>query len=171
MYSFLKHQNIINANQYGVQKNSGTLSAAATVIDLLQTKLDFNCKTIACCIFIDLCKAFDTIPHELLLETLRNYGFRDNVNDLLRDYLKDRMQNVDIGDHNSDNSCNHNPFSLPQGSNLGPLLFLIYINGIFDLKLNGWLILFADDATLIYFDTNPTTLQQKIQEDLNQIFN
>lgn len=72
------------AYQFGFQKNSGTLSAA-TVVDLLQTKLDVNCKTIACCILIDLCKAFVIIPHEILLETLHKYGFRGNINNLLRD--------------------------------------------------------------------------------------
>lgn len=166
---FLALNNIIHANQYGFQKQSGSLSAAATVIDLLQTKLDENCKTFACCIFIDLCKAFDTIPHEQLLKILYAYGFRGRINLLLRDYLKNRMQYVDIGDSHGDNSCNPNPFALPQGSNLGPLLFLIYINGIFDLKLNGTLVLFADDATLIYFDTDPNLMQNKIQEDLNLI--
>lgn len=84
-------------------------------------------------------------------------------------YLSDRKQYVDIDNTFSDSSVKSNRFALPQGSNLGPLLFLIYINGIFTLQLNGVLLLFADDAVLIYFNTNIEALNKKIQEDLDTI--
>lgn len=166
--NFIIRNKIINANQFGFQKNSGTLSAAASFIDILQSKLDEK-NNLACCVFIDLRKAFDTVPHGLLLDKLKNYGMRGNINTLLNDYLANRKQYVDLNDGKSDILINDNRFSLPQGSNLGPLLFILYINGILDLKLNGKLSLFADDAELTYFDTNLNTLQTKIQEDLNAI--
>lgn len=171
MNEFLKQHNIINKNQYGFQRNSGTLSAATTVVNLLQVSCDSVTGMIACCVFVDLRKAFDTVPHILLLEILHGYGFRGIVNSLIRDYLNNRDQYVDLSDITSESETNYNRFSVPQGSNLGPLLFLLYINGIFDLKLNGNLILFADDAVLIYFNTDVNVLKQKMQDDLIMIEN
>lgn len=120
------------------------MSAATTVVNLLQTKIDSTKDNMACAVFLDLRKASETIPHSKLLEKLNRYGIRGNVNNLLRDYLHMRHQYVDLHEEYSETIDNENPFALPQGSNLGPLLFLIYINNILDLKLNGILILFAE---------------------------
>lgn len=169
--SFIYRHNIIHENQFGFQRNSSALSAATTLVDLLQRHLDIISGTIACCVFIDLKKAFDTVPHELLLETLNKYEIRGNANRILHEYLKNRKQYVDLTDKQSDVIINDNDFALPQGSNLGPLLFILYINGIFDLELYGKLILFADDAVLVFFETDLTLLQLKIQQDLDKIFN
>lgn len=115
---FITQNKIIHSNQFGFQKNSGTLSATSTLIDLLQTKLDIK-GNIACCVFIDLRNAFDTVPHNLLLTKLETYGLRGNVNQLLRNYLSDRIQVVNLGDSKSSTIINENHFGVPQGSNLG----------------------------------------------------
>lgn len=166
---FALKNNIIDKNQFGFQKKSGALSAATTLIDHIQTSLDQKRNSIACCVFIDLKKTFDTISHASLLAKLNDYGMRGKINDMIASYLKDRAQYVDMNDTFSDRKTNHNEFGLPQGSNLGPLLFILYINGIFDLPLNGKLILFADDAELTYSDNNIDIVKSKMQSDLNLI--
>lgn len=127
---------VLSTDEYiSISLDYRALTAASTVVDYLQTNLDTATNCIACCVFIDLRKAFDTIPHMQLLDRLNQYGIRGNVNNLLRDYLSQRKQYVDINGTHSENITSSNQFSLPQGSNLGPLLFILYINDIFGLKL------------------------------------
>lgn len=132
--NFISRHQITNKNQYGFQKKSGTLSAAASFVDMIQTNLDKTRNNMACCFFIDLRKAFDTVPHKLLLRRLQQYGIRGNALAMCTDYLKDRKQLVEINNVQSETVTNNNHSSLPQGSNLGPLFFILFINGIFDLK-------------------------------------
>lgn len=91
---------------------------------MLQTNLDEKKANIGCAVFIDLRKAFDTVPHNILLNKLHNYGIRGVFNNLVRSYLSNCKQYVDLNDATSDMTINENQFSLPQGSNLGPLLFI-----------------------------------------------
>ena len=104
-----------------------------------------------CGIFIDLRKAFDTVNHEILLTKLEHYGIRGNVLDLFKSYLSNRRQCVTINGKSSESleiNC-----GVPQESVLGPLLFLLYINGLPNTSnvLNYYL--FADD-TNIYYESN-----------------
>ena len=78
--------------------------------------------------FIDLQKAFDTVNHEILLKTLDHYGFRGRINDWFRSYLCERNQKVTINGYVSDNRVIYH--GVPQGSVLGPILFLLYINDL-----------------------------------------
>ncbi len=97
--------------------------------------------------FLDLQKAFDTIDHEILLNKLATYGFRGAINVLLRDYLTNRLQYVE--NNNSKSKLQLVSCGVPQGSVLGPLLFLLYLNDLGLLLKESKALLFADD-TVIY---------------------
>ena len=98
-------------------------------------------------IFLDLSKAFDTLNHNILLHQLKHYGLSKNSTELIKNYLENRTQYVNFDNGNSD----HQKIStgVPQGSILGPLLFLIYVNDLHNSSKLFQFILFADDATLL----------------------
>ena len=117
-------------------------------------------------IYIDLSKAFDTLNHSILLSKLEYYGITGRSYDLLKNYLSDRSQYVEFNGHIS----NTLPIStgVPQGSVLGPLLFLIYTN---DLPLVSHIfdmLMYADDTTL-YCNINQTITAETINKELIKI--
>ena len=119
-------------------------------------------------IFLDLTKAFDILDHDIILSKLRNYGFRGVVNDWFRNYLNNRQQKVHINDKYSD--VKPISFGVPQGSTLGPLLFLIYLNDVFQ-DIDYETILYADDATVVIHAKSLSDLFRAANESLNIIHN
>ena len=101
-------------------------------------------KKYTCGIFIDLCKAFDTVDHTILLNKMHHYGIRGVVHKLFKSYLSNRMQYVNINNYKS--KMQYLNCGVPQGSVLGPLLFLLYINDIAKCCNSGLFRVFADDT-------------------------
>lgn len=160
--AFTQRFNLIYAYQYGFRSGSSTLSACSDLVDDIYGSLDS--KKIAAALFIDLKKAFDTVDHSMLVKKLDILGFRGVTKSLLQSYLTDRHQFVAIGSNKS--SPGVITTGVPQGSNLGPILFLLFINDISKLPLKGKLRLFADDTSLLYEANNIDDLQRQIEYDI-----
>ena len=123
----------------------------------------------ACGIFIDLQKAFDTVNHSILLQKLQHYGIRGIINDWFSSYLLNRIQTTQIGTVVSDKETVLS--GVPQGSVLGPLLFLIYINDIHNSTDKLKFSLFADDTNLLYADNDLRSLETTVNHELIKLYN
>ena len=144
LYKFLVKHNVLYKYQFGFRRGYSTTMALIEVINNIKSAIDNN--KFVCGIFLDLTKAFDTVDHQILLDKLDHYGVRGQTNDLFKSYLSNRKQFVKIGNSKS----SHLPIScgVPQGSVLGPLLFLIYVNDIANHSPLGNIRLFADDTNI-----------------------
>ena len=115
-------------------------------------------------IFIDLKKAFDTVNHTILLKKLEHYGIRGVPLQWFESYLSDRKQFVSVNGHSSDElEMKH---GVPQGSVLGPLLFLLYINDLPSISKKLTFYLFADDTNIYFESSDLLHLQKTVNKEL-----
>ena len=159
----LSINDIIINHQHGFrQKFSCETQLISAINDWAKS---INCRTQTDVILLDFSKAFDTVPHQRLLSKLNFYGIRDRSLDWIKAFLTDRTQVVSI------NGTHSNPrpvvSGVPQGSVLGPVLFLLYINDITD-NISSHMRLFADDS-VIYREINTQQDHLALQEDLDNL--
>ena len=137
------------------------------LLNKIYTEKDNNTPTQCMGIFIDLSKAFDTLSHKILLSKLNRYSIRGVAYNWLKNYLINRKQFVEIDSTRS--SLRNITCGVPQGSILGPLLFLIYINDISLSTTNAHILSYADDTTLLITGENINSLYLKGNDVLKEL--
>ena len=165
LYDFMHKCNIFYPNQYGFRRKHSTLHAVTKLVtDIVQSK-DKTDSTVS--VFLDLSKAFDTINHDILLSKLEFYGIRGIALNWFKSYLYERKQYVTYNGTQSNTiemSC-----GVPQGSVLGPLLFIIYTNDLPDCIENATTILFADDTTIYESASDINYLYRSMNSNLSRL--
>ena len=165
LVSYIEKHDILFEYQFGFRKGRSTAQAITEIADTLRKAIDNN--LYSCGIFLDFSKAFDTVNHSILLQKLESYGIRGLPLAWFESYLTNRKQYVALGDTKS--SYQTMVCGVPQGSSLGPLLFLIYIN---DLPNSSEVLsfkIFADDTNLFASAKDLKSLELLMNSELKKV--
>jgi hypothetical protein len=166
MFRYLNKYNILYKHQYGFRTGHSTTHAMLQFLDKIYKGFNKLLPEYTLAIFIDLKKAFDTCDFDILLHKLNHYGFRGVANIWFENYLKNRRQFTSVDGVSS--SYKTLLTGVPQGSVLGPLLFLILINDLANFSDLFYTILFADDTTLQISSCNIRELYEKANNELKK---
>ena len=165
LYNFLITCQIISDRQFGFVKNRGTTDALNHISNIIYKNLDKSKPIITA--FLDLAKAFDTVDHAILINKLEKYGIRGNTLNLLKSYLTGRKQSVKILNCKSD--YEEISIGVPQGTILGPLFFILYVNDLLLDMCKDTIMSYADDTVVISSDDSWTSAQNKMNGYLNLV--
>lgn len=163
----LDARDILCLNQYGFRKKMSTYMPLLLVQENI-TKAFENGKMV-CGLYLDLKKAFDTVDHDILLSKLSLYGISGIFFNMIKSYLTDRYQCVEFKKTRS--SLNAVNIGVPQGSILGPLLFILYANDFPNICTNSLCLLYADDTAIFFESRTESGLQNAIDVEVPKIVN
>ena len=158
-HTILNKNNVIYNLHFGFRQQYSTYYALINITENIRKALDDG--NIGCGVFVDLQKAFDTVDHKILLAKLNHYGIRGVSNDWFKSYLSNHNQYVSL---NVYESC-----GIPQGSVLGPLLFLLYINDLNQAIKFCKVHHFADDINLLCLSNSIKKLNKLVNADLKHL--
>lgn len=176
LYNYLEKFNILSEDQKGFRKNK-TINMA--IFDFLRNvMINVDKRTPVCSIYCDMTQAFDYVDHDILLRKLEAYGIRGNILSLIESYLKNRRQYTEISKINIQtkkeeiysSKQQEIKYGVPQGSVLGPLLFIIYINDLPTIT-NYPVSLFADDSTVTVHSNKNDIYEKEINDTIESIIN
>ena len=164
LLKYLNINKILSSSQFGFRQNLSTEMAITEFQDRLTQQLISGKWGLG--VFLDLSKAFDTLNHTILLDKLQHIGIRGIAHNWFNSYLTNRYQSVKLDKYTSSHKLLQT--GVPQGSILGPLLFLVYINDLPSI-VNCDAILFADDTNLLFYDHNLDSLIRNTNQQLATI--
>jgi hypothetical protein len=171
LITHIENNNILVIEQYGFRTHSSTEKAAFTLINKILKAL--NSKMIVGGIFCDLQKVFDCVNHTILMNKLEFYGITGKFKSLINSYLTGRQQRVVLSNKSSsDNISNWEiiKYGVPQGSILGPLFFLLYINDLPKITNGEYsMVLYADDTSIIITESNEPKFKVNLDRTFNKI--
>ena len=165
LVKFLEANEVLSAYQSGFRKGHSTETAVTYLTDQILEHMDNQQMTGS--VFIDLKKAFDLVNHNCLLQKLEHYGVRGKSLTWFQNYLGSRTQRVRFGQDLSPSLPIE--YGVPQGSLLGPLLFVIYINDLPSCLKNTHISMYADDTVIYCSGANPKEIKKALQEDLERV--